>query len=318
MPKPIVVPQATMATDIIDTAFVAHWQACDDALSYTLRVEKGVKPLSTLVLTETFPQSRFTGEGYFSLQSSLDDYMDNEGWTGTSVYRDLGGIRLGSPYAAGTLTTPALPLEQSGGMVTVKVRAKTYRDGADYTLTASNDNDSGEATVAGADEEELVILINCAETASEKLSLKTAAGKAVIITALEIYAGDATALLAPAVTNAGEVITIEGITDNYYRVTGLESDTGYFFTVKAIYDEEESAWSNKIYLTTATSGTTPLEGDVNGDGIVNAADVTALYNFLLEGDTTHATTSDVNADGTITAADVTTLYTIIQNALPQE
>ena len=55
-----------------------------------------------------------------------------------------------------------------------------------------------------------------------------------------------------------------------------------------------------------------LRGDVNGDGVVSGADVTALYNNLLEnvpcgGD------GDVNGDGVISGADVTALYNILLN-----
>ena len=48
--------------------------------------------------------------------------------------------------------------------------------------------------------------------------------------------------------------------------------------------------------------------DVNRDGSVNAADVTALYNFILNGDTTYLETSDVNNDGAVNAGDVTAVY----------
>jgi hypothetical protein len=54
-----------------------------------------------------------------------------------------------------------------------------------------------------------------------------------------------------------------------------------------------------------------IVGDVNGDGSVNAADVTALYKFILNGDTTFIATSDVNGDNSINAADVTAVYSII-------
>ena len=58
--------------------------------------------------------------------------------------------------------------------------------------------------------------------------------------------------------------------------------------------------------------TTPqVTGDVNCDGNITAADVTSLYNFILNGDTTHAATSDVNNDGSITAGDVTAVYNLL-------
>lgn len=52
-------------------------------------------------------------------------------------------------------------------------------------------------------------------------------------------------------------------------------------------------------------------GDVNGDGNVTSADITALYNYLLTGDTTFLETSDVDGDGVVTSADITAVYNIL-------
>ena len=54
-----------------------------------------------------------------------------------------------------------------------------------------------------------------------------------------------------------------------------------------------------------------IPGDVNGDGNVTAADVTALYDFLLNNDSSHIVNGDQNGDGNITAADITAVYTIL-------
>lgn len=57
-----------------------------------------------------------------------------------------------------------------------------------------------------------------------------------------------------------------------------------------------------------------VTGDVNNDGVVNAADVTMLYNFILgssEPDEEDLVRADVNGDGVINAADVTMVYNII-------
>lgn len=54
-----------------------------------------------------------------------------------------------------------------------------------------------------------------------------------------------------------------------------------------------------------------IPGDVNGDGVVTAADVTALYDFLLNLETTNLMYGDQNGDGNITAADVTAVYDIL-------
>ena len=52
-------------------------------------------------------------------------------------------------------------------------------------------------------------------------------------------------------------------------------------------------------------------GDVNCDGHVTAADITALYNYMLNNDTTYIATSDVDGDGNITSSDVTFIYNIL-------
>lgn len=56
--------------------------------------------------------------------------------------------------------------------------------------------------------------------------------------------------------------------------------------------------------------------DVNCDGTVTAADVTALYDYLLNGDMTYFTTSDVDGDGAVTAADITAIYDVLLNGMP--
>ncbi len=55
------------------------------------------------------------------------------------------------------------------------------------------------------------------------------------------------------------------------------------------------------------------DNDVNQDGVVTAADITALYNFLLNNDMTYITTIDVNDDGLATAADITSVYNELLN-----
>lgn len=60
-----------------------------------------------------------------------------------------------------------------------------------------------------------------------------------------------------------------------------------------------------------------ITGDVNGDGEVTVADVTAIYNYLLNDDQTYLATSDVNGDGVVTATDVTIIYNILLGETPQ-
>lgn len=59
--------------------------------------------------------------------------------------------------------------------------------------------------------------------------------------------------------------------------------------------------------------------DVTGDGQVTAADITAVYNKLLNNDTTYPESAyDVNGDGNITAGDITALYDVLLSGVPSE
>ena len=62
------------------------------------------------------------------------------------------------------------------------------------------------------------------------------------------------------------------------------------------------------YFTAAPQG---VPGDVNGDGEVTTVDITAIYNYLLNGDETFIDTSDVDGDGFITTVDITVIYNIM-------
>ncbi len=52
-------------------------------------------------------------------------------------------------------------------------------------------------------------------------------------------------------------------------------------------------------------------GDVNGDGEITAADITALYDHMLNNNDTNLKYGDQNGDGIITAADVTKVYDVL-------
>lgn len=60
-------------------------------------------------------------------------------------------------------------------------------------------------------------------------------------------------------------------------------------------------------------------GDVDGDGHVSSVDITALYNYLLNGDETFLSRSDVNGDGHINSTDITVIYNLLmgnENEIP--
>lgn len=75
----------------------------------------------------------------------------------------------------------------------------------------------------------------------------------------------------------------------------------------------QSQWDSYLadYTSIRLSFVPPIAcGDVNGDGNVNGADVTALYECLLNNITPKGN-ADVNNDGNINGTDVTSLYNIL-------
>lgn len=68
-------------------------------------------------------------------------------------------------------------------------------------------------------------------------------------------------------------------------------------------------WAAKKYTTEWVDIAVP--GDVDGDGHVSSADITALYNWLLNNDDSALVNGDQNGDGKITSVDVTIVYNLM-------
>ena len=58
----------------------------------------------------------------------------------------------------------------------------------------------------------------------------------------------------------------------------------------------------------------PVLGDVDGDGTVTSADITVIYNYLLDGDSTSIVNGDQDGDGAITAGDITFIYNLLMGS----
>ena len=84
---------------------------------------------------------------------------------------------------------------------------------------------------------------------------------------------------------------------------------GYFDNHAVYYKDGTEVTSDWVVIQV-------VPGDVNGDGVCNAADVTALYNWILNGDDSQLVNGDQNGDNEINAADVTAVYNIILGINP--
>ena len=97
--------------------------------------------------------------------------------------------------------------------------------------------------------------------------------------------------------------------DKTYKIISIETDS----------EEDDPIWSATIKLDNLLKGQKSwIYGDVNGDGVVTAADITELYNFLLNNDDSHIVNGDMNGDGNITAADITAVYDVLLGSTSKE
>ena len=117
----------------------------------------------------------------------------------------------------------------------------------------------------------------------------------------------------PAVTEYTLVMAGEPNLDDFTAdVTGAsavvtktmeQTENGYRIAISAVSGDLQTATAYIINVT-APAG---MKGDVDGDGNINIADVTALIDYLLAGTEVNEYNADVDGDGNINIADVTAL-----------
>ena len=306
------------STRITLTSFRANWTdetPAENVASYTLEVnaDDGSEPgVYEKVFTETFP---YCSSNSSTTIKNMNGYTANMGWACSNAYEARGGIRLGGGGSVGTLTTPSLDMTLSGGKMTVMLTMKPYQStDSDIPVTVSCGG-SAQSTVVNA-EQVYTFVLNCEADDNQKVTITGGDGtntKRVVVTQVDIYSATADAakmmftLPVEDGDENGRVIT--GITDKFYTVTGLTEGGTFNYRVRAYYvNGTQSAWSNIETVTLVDNGPTYENGDVNHDGSINIADVTALIDMLIQGEgAEYEAIADVNGDGAVNIADVTDL-----------
>lgn len=306
---------------ITGTSFRADWTSGGDVSSYTLQVNRIALPGDdevTLLMTENFSKVNVNNDGYNDIGEGLDDYTDNAGWTGYKVYPAANhSLKVGTGSVAGHLLTPELAL---GSTITVVFNAKNWINSSGKSDASSIIVSCGEVSqtlpLSDTPEDYTVVLRGCSDS-HVKLAM-TVGGKRFYIYNVSIYNGDLTARRnAPLrdIEEKGDSTwrLVSGIIDTCYRVAALEGGI-YEYLVKAIYtDGSESVWSNIEHVSLTGIGGVQI-GDVNADGEVSIADITALINYLLnKNDVVLPGDGDINADKEINIADVTALIDLLLN-----
>jgi len=87
----------------------------------------------------------------------------------------------------------------------------------------------------------------------------------------------------------------------------IQSEGHLLATLSATIDGE----THTVNIKFTNGEQSAVPGDVNGDGTVTSVDITALYNYLLNGDSTDLVNGDQDGDGSITSVDITVVYNVI-------
>ncbi|MBR1550693.1 MAG: M6 family metalloprotease domain-containing protein [Muribaculaceae bacterium] len=298
------VPVLAEATDVQSTSFTAQWQH-NAAVSSTYSLELIQLVAPELLLEETF--AKCTAAGTSDISSSLDNVTDVAGWTGSKVFKAQGGLKLGSNQYTGTLVSPVIDAGNHE-KVSLKFKAKANGSSTNVGLTVAYGSQSTEITLPSNTEVEYVVVFDKEVAKSVSFATK-AKRKTAVVTQVQVYGGDVTQQ-----SDAQPLLTINGITEKQYTVTGLEAGATYDFRVKAYpVDEQaaaESEWSN-VQTVTLLEGY--KRGDVNGDGSVDIADLTMLVNILLDEpvDAGAMQRAHINDDEGVDIADLTVLVNIL-------
>jgi hypothetical protein len=254
----------------------------------------------------------------------MDSYASNEGWTCSNAYEASGGIRLGGGGSVGTLTTPALNMTQSGGKMTVMLTMRPYQS-ADSDIPVTISCGSSTASVVVTAEQVYTVVLNCEADENQKVTITGGDGsntKRVVVKQVDIYSSFNNAKMTftlPVETGDADGRVITDITNKFYTVTGLTEGGTFNYRVKAYYvNGTQSAWSNVETVTLVDNGPAPHgfeTGDVDHDGNIGIADVTALIDFLLGNDNgVCMTCADINGNTEVSIADVTALIDMLLNA----
>ena len=260
-----------------------------------------------------------SSDQYSNQVSNASNFLP-AGWTATTgLFIDDGAIITGELTQNSTsykFTVVSNTYDFTGyDKATVELDGSIFSStyGTSITLEVATSKGSQNVTINSTDFTTQTVVLDCA--ASDKITITGVSGLCCI-SGIRIYAGEKISTLSKLMateTGGPDYRLIEGITpDKFYTVKDLTAEGTFLYRVKALYiDGTESDWSNIEEVTLFQNGHGYALGDVNHNGAVNIADVTALIDYLLGTGEVCEICADVKADGAINIADVTALIDLL-------
>jgi len=338
--------------------FTANWTPVEGAVSYTVALTKTTYEDDFHIFEEDFANFVTTSAGSVDLSSSMDDYMDEPGWTGANLYTSPHGLRVGTYGSEGYLVSPIYEQPENGGitiLISPLSASSTDLGSLELRIIAVDMNGQymtctlSDIPLAGTEGGGYACLIPVSNWSYGRFQIGVyAKGSGVYVKSLTALDGvysweDIESASVPAakyvsrpdkvkyieletsdfkwmggaiqsvtLSRSQRVKEVKSITyysteETHYDFTNLEK-TLYAYKVYVTTGDGRSAWSNEITIDFSDGAV--LKGDLNNDGAVSIADVTALVNLIL-GNGTLSATADMNNDGIISIADVTKLVNVL-------
>lgn len=250
--------------NVTETGFTARWEEAENVETYTLQWREliGADPSQNRLLEEDFSGFTSQQDGAFDISSMMDNYTQEQGWSGSKIYESNGRIKLGSSSKNGVVTTPLLTAS-ADGQVTVRIRQEVYgstsqAEGTVTLLNAQGENLGAQTITFTGD---TYVLNFSGITQDFKVSVTASAR--IYITGMEVYGGyfDGTSF------DGGEsqwvdATTVADISGTSYEVTGL-SGKRYAYRVKGENELGSSDWSEQAVVSLLTAIRT-VTGDLKG------------------------------------------------------
>ena len=280
-------PVAIDATDVTATGFTAHWHPLEGAEGYSVSVMEN--KYSNLITEAYGFENRADGmpDAWTTSSSQYNTVMFGQSKPSLQLAKQGDYIEMVYPEAK--IVSLTFWQRSQMGSNQLFIEERNSNDDEWTQVMAMNMSTTGE-----------VVALDIDSVAQVRISFERKGSYALLD---DIEVGYVTLDQSP-VANFTNLAAGNNL---QLAIKGLPHAASYAYRVQGIQGTTLSAMSNTIVVTMGEG----VEGDVNGDGTVTSADITTLYDWLLNNDDSSLVNGDVDGDGAITSGDVTAVYNIL-------
>lgn len=280
--------------------FEVEWETFPNAQAVEVQVRRPAA--SEPFFTESFGLGTVANQSVTT--SNISNYAENKWASAKSVYSEVGAIRIGgigTHVSTGYIYSPKLDLRSTSGTILVQFEAKTTEYDGNHELQVIDVNTQNVTSiiVVGDTMRCYGVYIDVNNKRNQQLGFRTTQDDGpVILRNVSFIDADTAAI----------VFSTQVVDRQYVLVSGLEPEVTYEFMARPLFtDNVWGGWSD--YHVVALNGS--VFGDLNGDGVLDVADVNMLINMILGVIPSDGYFSDFNDDGAVDVGDANVLLNII-------